>query len=79
MKLYTETKSSIKPISDLLSVLLLLHPNSLVLVLVHIVVDSVPHNQAQGTALLRPPLAVGGPLAFRLSGKVDIQAKFRNP
>ena len=61
---------------------MLLLPNPLDLALVHVVVDSVPnipHDQAQGNALLRPLLAVGRPLAFRLSGKVDIQAMFRNP
>ena len=61
---------------------MLLLPNPLDLALVHVIVDSVlsiPHDQAQGNALLRPLLAVGRPLAFRLSGKVDIQAMFRNP
>ena len=61
---------------------MLLLPNPLDLALVHVVVDSVlniPIDQAQGNTLLRPLLAVGRPLAFRLSGKVDVQAMFRNP
>ena len=61
---------------------MLLLPNPLDLALVHVIVDSVlsiPNDQAQGNALLRPPLDFGRPLAFRLSGKVDTQAMFRNP
>ena len=58
-------KSSIKPVSDLLSVPMLCTHTLWVPVLAVVVVDNFPHDQAHGDALLRPPLAAGRPLCLQ--------------